>query len=51
MKPDPAVFRHVIRAIGTTPDRLLFLDDSDEHVRAARGLGMRAERTRGLHEV
>lgn len=51
MKPDPAVFRHVIRTIGTTPDRLLFLDDLDENVRSARSAGMRAERTRGLREV
>jgi HAD superfamily hydrolase (TIGR01509 family) len=51
MKPDPAVFRHVIQTIGTTSDRLLFLDDSDEHVQAARSAGMRAEHTRGLHEV
>ena len=51
MKPDPAVFRHVIRSIGTTPDRLLFLDDLDENVRSARSAGMRAERTRGLREV
>lgn len=48
MKPDPAVFRHVIRSIGTTPDRLLFLD---ENVRSARSADMRAERTRGLREV
>jgi putative hydrolase of the HAD superfamily len=51
MKPDPAVFRHVIRTIGAAPDRLLFLDDSDEHVRAARVSGMRSQRTRGLREV
>jgi len=51
MKPDPEVFHHVIRTIGTAPDRLLFLDDSDEHVRAARNAGMRAERTQGLLEV
>lgn len=51
LKPDPAVFDHVIRTIGTSPDRLLFLDDSDEHVRAARDSGMRAQRTRGLREV
>ena len=50
-KPDPAVFRQVIRTIGTSPDRLLFLDDADEHVGAARAAGMRAERTRGLREV
>lgn len=51
MKPDPAVFRHVIRTIGTTPDRLLFLDDVDENVQAARASRMRSEQTVGLHEV
>ncbi|WP_375387461.1 HAD family hydrolase [uncultured Amnibacterium sp.] len=51
MKPDPAMFRHVIRTIGTTPDRLLFLDDSEEHVQAARASGMQAEHTQGLPEV
>lgn len=51
MKPDPAIFDHVVRAIGTNADRILFLDDSDEHVRAARASGMRAERVRGVSEV
>lgn len=51
MKPDPALFAHVVRSIGTSPDRLLLLDDSEEHVRAARRSGLRAERTRGLSEV
>lgn len=51
MKPDPAVFRHVIRTIGTTPDRLLFLDDVNENVQAARASGMRSEQTVGVHEV
>jgi HAD superfamily hydrolase (TIGR01509 family) len=51
MKPDPAMFRHVIRTIGTTPDRLLFLDDVDENVQAARASGMCAEQTQGVHEV
>ena len=51
MKPDPAVFDHVVRTVGTTADRLLFLDDDAEHVRAARTSGMRAEQARGLSEV
>lgn len=51
MKPDPEMFHHVIRTIGTTADRLLFLDDCDEHVQAARRSGMRAEQTRGVREV
>lgn len=51
MKPDPALFHHVIGTIGLAADRLLVLDDSDEHVQAARDAGMRAEQTRGLTEV
>lgn len=51
MKPDPAMFRHVIRTIGTAADRLLFLDDCNEHVLAARKLGIHAVQTRGVSEV
>ncbi|MGL5824402.1 MAG: HAD family hydrolase [Nocardioides sp.] len=51
MKPDPVIFRHVIRTIGTTADRLLFLDDHDEHVMAAGELGIPAVQTRGVGEV
>jgi FMN phosphatase YigB (HAD superfamily) len=51
MKPDLAMFRHVIRTIGTTADRLLFLDDHNEHVMAARELGIHAVQTRGVNEV
>lgn len=51
LKPDPAVYEHVVRIMGTVPERVLFLDDSDENVDAARITGMRAERVRGLDEV
>ncbi|WP_375399429.1 HAD family hydrolase [uncultured Amnibacterium sp.] len=51
MKPDPEMFHHAIRAVGTTADRIVFLDDSYEHVQAARKLGIRAEQTRGVCEV
>ena len=50
-KPNPAVFLHVIQALDTAPERLLFLDDAAENVRAARAVGLRAEQTRGLQEV
>ena len=46
MKPDMAMFRHVIRTIGTAADRLLFLDDCNEHVLAARKLGIHAVQVR-----
>ncbi len=51
MKPDPEVFQHVIRTIGTSADRLLFFDDCNDHVLAARRLGIRAELARGVSEV
>lgn len=51
MKPDPAIYEHVIRAINIAPERVLFLDDSLVNVQAARFAGMQAEHTRGLHEV
>jgi glucose-1-phosphatase len=51
MKPDPEIFQHVIRTVGTTAERLLFLDDCNDHVQAARKLGIRAEQTRGVSEV
>ena len=51
MKPDPAVYEHVVRTVGAAPERMLFLDDSDANVLAARAAGMRAERVRGLDEV
>lgn len=51
MKPDPAVYEHVVQVVGAAPERMLFLDDSDANVLAARAAGMRAERVRGLDEV
>jgi len=42
-KPDPAIFRHALVALGdVTPARALFLDDYEGNVLAARALGMRA---------
>lgn len=51
MKPDSEIFRQAVRAIGTSADRILFLDDSNDHVLAARELGIRAEQVRGVSEV
>jgi glucose-1-phosphatase len=51
MKPDPAIYQHVIATIGVPPDRLLFLDDSKDNVSAARDLGIRSEHVTGIEEV
>ena len=41
-KPDPAVFRHVIADQNLSPARTLFIDDSPQHVTAARTVGLDA---------
>lgn len=43
-KPDPAIYALASRRIGIAPGRLLFLDDLEPNVEAARSCGWRAER-------
>ena len=43
-KPDAAIFRHVLEAIGAPPERCLFIDDAERNVAAAAALGMRTHR-------
>ena len=40
VKPEPAAFDWCIRALGVEPGSLLFVDDREENVRAARARGM-----------
>ncbi|HEY9764186.1 MAG TPA: HAD family phosphatase [Trichocoleus sp.] len=42
MKPDEQIFRHVIEALGTTPDQIAFFDDGKRNVEAARQVGIQA---------
>lgn len=42
-KPDPAIYREAVRRLHLPPGRVLFLDDSEGHVTAARRAGMEAE--------
>jgi len=42
VKPEPAAFEWCIRALGVEPAGILFVDDREENVRAARACGMRA---------
>jgi glucose-1-phosphatase len=51
MKPDPEIYQHTIRTVGVPPERLLFLDDSEENVSAARDLGICSEHVSGINEV
>jgi len=41
-KPEPAIYRHVLNALGTGPAETLFLDDKMVNIDAARALGMQA---------
>ena len=41
-KPDPAIYRHVLKELDTLPEETLFLDDKRINVEAAQALGMKA---------
>ncbi len=43
-KPDPAIYRILLDRLGTTPQRCLFVDDTEENCRAAAELGIRTVR-------
>jgi len=39
-KPDPAIYLHTLKELGTEPEETLFIDDKQVNVDAARALGM-----------
>jgi putative hydrolase of the HAD superfamily len=41
-KPDPAIYRYVLKELGTRPEETLFIDDKPLNVEAADALGMKA---------
>lgn len=47
VKPDPAIFRHVLDAIGAESARTLFVDDAEKNVVAAAELGLLTHRFAG----
>jgi putative hydrolase of the HAD superfamily len=40
-KPDPAIYRHVLKELGTQAGETLFIDDREVNVEAANALGMK----------
>jgi putative hydrolase of the HAD superfamily len=40
-KPDPAIYRHLLKELGVRPDEALFIDDKRENIEAARALRMK----------
>jgi putative hydrolase of the HAD superfamily len=49
-KPDPAVFRLTEQRLGVEPHEIVFLDDQERHVAAARRVGWQAVRHRSTAE-
>jgi 2-haloacid dehalogenase len=47
IKPDPAIYRHVLDEIGTPAESCLFIDDSPRNVAAAQALGLHGHRFAG----
>ena len=41
-KPDPAVYNLTLKRLGTLPHEAIFIDDTIDHVKAARNLGIHA---------
>ncbi|HTV56894.1 MAG TPA: HAD family phosphatase [Terriglobia bacterium] len=39
-KPDPAIYLHALKQLGTSPGETLFIDDKQVNIEAARKLGM-----------
>jgi len=40
-KPDPRIFQHVLNLLGADPEEIVFVDDFDENIQAARRFGLR----------
>ena len=51
VKPDREIYEHVIEALGERPEEILFLDDNEPNVVAAREIGIVARRVRGVAEA
>jgi glucose-1-phosphatase len=50
-KPEPEAFEHVAREIGVPLERLLFLDDTEANLEAARRLGVKTVLVRSPEDV
>jgi putative hydrolase of the HAD superfamily len=42
VKPDPAIYRHMLNELAVQPEETLFIDDRLPNIEAARALGMQA---------
>ncbi len=51
LKPDREAFENVIEKLALPAERILFFDDNELNVAAARAAGLQSERTRGIREI
>jgi putative hydrolase of the HAD superfamily len=51
IKPDVAIFEHSVERIGVPAEETLFVDDREENIAAARRVGLRAIRFRGVEDL
>ena len=51
IKPDAEAFQHVTNALQCDPHEVIFLDDNDMNVVAARSVGMQAVQVKGITEA
>jgi len=51
VKPDPAIYHHLIEKLGTRAEETLFLDDRPANVEAAEAIGIRAIRFTTIEQL
>lgn len=51
MKPDAAIFSHVLNELGVEPEEAVLVDDKAEFVQGARRIGMQAIQFKSLEQV
>lgn len=51
LKPDEAVYRRVLEELDVPPERIVYVDDLELNVEAARRLGIRAFLARGFEDM
>jgi putative hydrolase of the HAD superfamily len=50
-KPDPAIYHHVVDALGVRPEEALFLDDRQENILSAEAVGLQAILFRDVEQL
>jgi putative hydrolase of the HAD superfamily len=51
IKPDSAIYQRMLDCLGVKPSEVLFLDDREPNIRAARALGINAIRFRSMPQL